>query len=64
MAADPGCVMARVFCAYLALMSTEEDAVADARDALGGLHAGDTAAAMLPRERATWPRLSAGSTAT
>ncbi len=51
-AADPGCVMARVFCAYLALMSTEEGAVADAREALGGLHAGDMGAAMLPRERA------------
>ncbi len=39
-AADPDCVMARVFCAYLALMSTEEGAVADAREALGGLRAG------------------------
>ena len=36
-AADPGCVMARVFCAYLALMSTEEHAVAGAIDALEGL---------------------------
>ena len=51
-AADPSCVMAKVFCAYLALMSTEEGAVAEARDALGGLHAGDMAATMLPRERA------------
>jgi tetratricopeptide (TPR) repeat protein len=51
-AADPSCVMAKVFCAYLALMSTEEGAVDEARDALGGLHAGDLAATMLPRERA------------
>ncbi len=50
-AADSSCVMAKVFCAYLALMSTEEGAVAEARDALGGLHAGDMAATMLPRER-------------
>jgi tetratricopeptide (TPR) repeat protein len=52
MAADPGSVMAKVFCAYLALMSTEEGAVADARDALAGLRAGDMAVPMLPRERA------------
>lgn len=51
-AADPGCVLAKVFCAYLALMSTEEGAVADARDALGGLHSADSAAEMMPRERA------------
>ncbi len=50
--ADPSCVMAKVFCAYLALMSTEQGAVAEARDALGGPHAGDMAATMLPRERA------------
>ena len=40
-AADPNCVMAKVFCAYLALMSTEEGAVAEAGEALGGLRAGD-----------------------
>ncbi len=51
-AADQDCVLARVFCAYLALMSTEEGAVAEARDALGSLHARDLGAAMLPRERA------------
>ena len=51
-AADPDCVMAKVFNAYLALMSTEEGAVTGARDALGGLRADDTAATMLPRERA------------
>jgi len=50
-AADSSCVMAKVFCAYLALMSTEEGAVPEARDALDGLHAGDMAATMLPRER-------------
>jgi len=52
MAADPDCVMAKVFSAYLALMSTEEGAVADARDALGTLHAADMSVTMLPRERA------------
>src|SRR5260370_4141600 len=51
-AADPGCVLAKVFCAYLALMSTEESATAGARDALDGLHAADMQTAMLPRERA------------
>jgi hypothetical protein len=51
-AADPNCVMAKVFCTYLALMSTEEGAVAEARDALGGLHADDRSVTMLPRERA------------
>ena len=51
-AADPNCVMAKVFCAYLALMSTEEGAVAEAGEALGGLRAGDVHATMLPRERA------------
>jgi hypothetical protein len=49
-AADPQCVMARVFAAYLALMSTEEGAVAGARDALDGL--ADDQSWMLPRERA------------
>jgi tetratricopeptide (TPR) repeat protein len=48
-AADPGCVMGRVLGAYLALMSTEEGAVADARAALGP--PGDQAG-VLPRERA------------
>src|SRR5258707_622733 len=51
-AADPGCVLAKVFCAFLALMSTEESATAGARDALEGLHADDMQTAMLPRERA------------
>jgi hypothetical protein len=51
-AVDQDCVLAKVFCAYLALMSTEEGAVAGARDALGGLHAGDAGAVLLPRERA------------
>ncbi len=51
-AADPGCVMARTFCAYLALMSTEESAVAGARGALAGLHSDGGEKAMLPRERA------------
>jgi hypothetical protein len=49
-AADPGCVMARVFGAYLALMSTEEGAVAGARKALGPPGSDD--APLLPRERA------------
>jgi hypothetical protein len=48
--ADPGCAMARVFGAYLALMSTEEGAVAAARDALGPAGADDSP--LLPRERA------------
>jgi tetratricopeptide (TPR) repeat protein len=48
-AADPGCVMGRVLGAYLALMSTEEGAVADATAALG---APDRDAGALPRERA------------
>jgi tetratricopeptide (TPR) repeat protein len=51
-AADPRCVLAKVSCAYLALMSTEESATAGARDALEGLHANDMQTAMLPRERA------------
>jgi hypothetical protein len=49
-AADPGSVLPQVFGAYLALMSTEENAVAGARDALApasGAHA-----AALPREHA------------
>ena len=49
-AADPGCAMARLFCAYLALMSTEESATAGAIDAVDGLRAG--ADDLLPRERA------------
>jgi hypothetical protein len=49
-AADPRCPMARVFGAYLALMSTEESAVAGARAALGPADADD--APWLPRERA------------
>jgi hypothetical protein len=48
-AADPGCVMGRVLGAYLALMSTEAGAVADATAALG---APDREAGALPRERA------------
>jgi hypothetical protein len=48
-AADPGCVMGRVLGAYLALMSTEEGAVADATAALGSP---DREASALPRERA------------
>jgi hypothetical protein len=50
-AADPGCVMGRVFGAYLGLMSTEEGAVATARAALGPAGDGDDDA-LLPRERA------------
>jgi len=49
-AADPGCVMGRVFGAYLGLMSTEEGAVAAARAALGPADGDDSA--LLPRERA------------
>jgi tetratricopeptide (TPR) repeat protein len=49
-AADPGCVLASVFCAYLALMSTEQGAVAGARDALDSIQV--DRAALLPRERA------------
>jgi tetratricopeptide (TPR) repeat protein len=49
-AADPGCVMGRVFGAYLALMSTEERAVAAASAALGPADGDD--GARLPRERA------------
>jgi len=47
---DPGCAMAAVFGAYLALMSTEEGAVAAARATLGGLRADP--AGLLPREQA------------
>jgi tetratricopeptide (TPR) repeat protein len=49
-AADPGCVMGRVFGAYLGLMSTEEGAVAAARAALGPADGDESA--LLPRERA------------
>jgi len=49
-AADPGCALASVLCGYLALMSTEEAAVAGARDALNSLRA--DRGALLPRERA------------
>jgi hypothetical protein len=52
-AADPGCVMGRVLGAYLALMSTEEGAVADATAALGSPDPDpDPEAGALPRERA------------
>ena len=53
-AADPGCAMAKLFCAYLALMSTEESATAGAIDAVDGLRAG--ADDLLPRERASLRR--------
>jgi len=49
-AADPGCVLARVLQAYLALMSTEEGSVAQAREALGPDD--PDAGLLLPRERA------------
>ncbi len=49
-AADPGCVMGRVFGAYLGLMSTEESAVAAARAVLGPADVDESA--LLPRERA------------
>jgi tetratricopeptide (TPR) repeat protein len=49
-ATDPGCVMANVFCAYLALMSTEENSVDGARQALAGARADPSG--LLPRERA------------
>ncbi len=49
-AADPGSVMPQVFGAYLALMSTEENAVAGAREALAPASAHHAAA--LPREHA------------
>jgi hypothetical protein len=52
-AADPGCVMGRVFGAYLELMSTEARAVVAARGALGPLaHEGGGDEKLLPRERA------------
>ena len=51
--ADPGCVMGRVFGAYLELMSTEARSVAAAREALGPLAADDSGDdGLLPRERA------------
>jgi hypothetical protein len=49
-AADQGCVMGRVFGAYLGLMSTEEGAVATARAALGSPDR--RGSVLLPRERA------------
>ena len=49
-ATDPGCALASLLGAYLALMSTEESAVAGARDALTNVRAGR--ADLLPRERA------------
>ncbi len=49
-ATDPGCALANVFCAYLALMSTEESAVSGARDALANIRADRDD--LLPRERA------------
>ncbi len=48
---DPGCVMASVFAAYLALMSTEEGSVAGARDVLDRAGTRGSSAAA-PRERA------------
>jgi tetratricopeptide (TPR) repeat protein len=52
-AADPGCVMSRVFGAYLELMSTEARAVAAAREALGPFgREGADEEKLLPRERA------------
>jgi hypothetical protein len=51
---DPGCAMAHLLGAYLALMSTEEGAVAGAREALARVSApgGSGEASLLPRERA------------
>ena len=50
---DPGCVMSRVFGAYLDLMSTQEGAVASARAVLGPLaDDGSDDNGLLPRERA------------
>ena len=49
-ATDPGCALASLLGAYLALMSTEESAVAVARDALANVRAGRDD--LLPRERA------------
>ena len=57
-AADPGSVMPQVFGAYLALMSTEENAVAGAREALA-----PASALTPPRCRGstpTWPPRGAG----
>jgi hypothetical protein len=50
--ADPASVMPQVFGAYLALMSTEETAVAGAREVLAHAAAEPAGAAPLPRERA------------
>jgi hypothetical protein len=50
-AEDPGCVLASVFAAYLALMSTEEGAVAGAREALARASTAASPVAT-PRERA------------
>jgi hypothetical protein len=53
-AEDPGCAMAHLLGAYLALMSTEEGAVAGAREALAraGTAGGPGEAALRSRERA------------
>jgi hypothetical protein len=50
-AADPGCALASVFTAYLALMSTEEGSVAAAQDALAAAAEPGSSGAT-PRERA------------
>jgi tetratricopeptide (TPR) repeat protein len=49
-ATDPGCALANLFCAYLALMSTEKSAVSGARDALANIRADRDD--LLARERA------------
>jgi hypothetical protein len=51
-AANRSCVLGGVFCAYLALMSTEAAAVAGAQQALSAAPAADRAGSLLPRERA------------
>jgi hypothetical protein len=51
-AEDRTCVLAGVFCAYLALMSTEAGAVAGAERALSAAPAAVSAGSLLPRERA------------
>jgi hypothetical protein len=51
-AEDRGCVLGTVFCAYLALMSTEAGAVAGAEQALSAAPAAVSAGFLLPRERA------------
>jgi hypothetical protein len=51
-AGDPSCVLAGVFCAYLALMSTEAGAVAGAEQALSAAPAAVSAGSLPPRERA------------